>query len=48
MGYFNFYPYMGVDELLQGGIDPKISRGFLMKIKEFPEGYKKKWKISRA
>ena len=41
-GLFHFLSIQGVDELLQGGIDPKISRGFLMKIKKFPGGYKKK------
>ena len=27
MGYSIFYPYRGVGELLQGGIESKISRG---------------------
>ena len=42
LGYSIFYPYRGVDELFQGGIDPEISRGFLLKIEKFPGGYKKK------
>ena len=31
----------GEDGLLQGGIDPNISRGFLMEIKKFPGGLRK-------
>ena len=43
MGYSIFYPYRGgVDKLFQGVIESKMSRGFLMKIKKFPGGYKNK------
>ena len=45
MGYSIFYPYRGWTNFSRGGIDPNISRGFLMKIEKFPGGYKKNKKF---
>ena len=48
IGLFHFLSVQGGRTSPGGGIESKISRGFLMKIKKFPGGYKKKSKISRA